>query len=329
VNREPEIAVIADAAPQALASIKPSTGSVVNNAMRIATAAVLAAAAAAVLLWLNHRDDQPAGTALNLPAAQRPADANSRRHDPALSAPEMAASQPPDAGRSAFDRLAERFREQYGPQALARYRNSLAARYAHLGEAMNLSQDEVSRILDQMASLQGDLNSQVNEILNREISSGTRNTGATIVEVLYRSQLTQQAQETVLRNALGSKYAQWEEYNIAPQVRGSVSNLQTLFEISDIRPLTQAQSDALIATLTAEQLRINHETASINQLPQGRGQQDSEMEEQARSVGYSLETNRRLVLAAARHLDAQQLAAYEHMLDNDMKRAIASKSNAR
>lgn len=267
-----------------------------NRVGLIAVVAILAAGAAAVFHWRAPDDrnanieTDPMQIANPLPDTTAPQSSNAALHvDPAYGSGTNAAEIRNGLPRNPV--------EPESPEALAAYRQSLAQQYEGLGKALNLTADEVSRIIDILVRFRQDARSA--------------------------NQGGESALQADLQAALGSKYTQWEEYTLLPAMRQTVDDLQTLLEISDIKPMTPSQLTSVATALTSEQVRTRHELSSLAHIPQGDDEVARLQEGLEWKQRYEPDINRRLVLAASRHLDAQQLSAYSKMLEDTYNREVA------
>jgi hypothetical protein len=106
------------------------------------------------------------------------------------------------------------------------------------------------------------------------------------------------------------------------QIRTSVMRFQDVFG-PDANPLSDEQTESVVAALVAEQARINRDMSSIprrygNDLP------SILRDELDRTLRFSAENNRRLVMAASPYLNAGQLVDYREMLQQDMDKSVES-----
>jgi hypothetical protein len=121
---------------------------------------------------------------------------------------------------------------------------------------------------------------------------------------------------------LGGKYTQWKESTLATGTLAAVDHLETLMEMSDVRPLTSAQADSLATALTAEQARILRDTSADQTIPPGTNMTTRMRRELEWEQRHTPDNNRRLEIVASRVLDPQQLAIYRRMLEDAHRKRL-------
>lgn len=106
------------------------------------------------------------------------------------------------------------------------------------------------------------------------------------------------------------------------KTRTSVMRFQDVFG-PDANPLSDEQTESVVAALVAEQARINRDMSNIPRRS-GNDVKSTLQDELDRTSRYQPENNRRLVMAASPHLNAGQLVDYTEMLQQDMDKSIES-----
>lgn len=111
----------------------------------------------------------------------------------------------------------------------------------------------------------------------------------------------------------------WSDYPARAEARQNVERLRTLMATTS--PLTDAQAEALLATMTAEHKRRREEAPFL-----ARNWQDRHARLQMRSemLAAQQESHRRILAAAQAYLDPQQLADMESTLARHLAREQAS-----
>lgn len=187
------------------------------------------------------------------------------------------------------------------PENLARLRETtrMLMRTSHpdLAEALGIAPDEAERVLDLLATQQERFSAVFDESRNsNDPATATRDAAPRLEEHRLRSQ-------SELQELLGSKYPQWQDYQQTQAVWQQRRDLRAVLDAAGT-PLSDAQSEALITALSAEQ-------RSINQTPQAMRTPFSR---------HTPERRQRLLNAAAPHLTSQQLESYRQMLDRAAER---------
>src|SRR5690606_36599446 len=144
------------------------------------------------------------------------------------------------------------------PENLARRRETIRmlmrTSNPDLAEALGLAPDEAERVLDLLATQQERSSAIFDESRNsNDPASATRDAAPRLEEHRLRSQAE-------LQELLGSKYPQWQDYQQTQPVWRQRRDLRAVLDAAGT-PLSNAQSQALITALSAEQ-------RSINQTPQ-------------------------------------------------------------
>lgn len=251
----------------------------------VLAAGVLVAGVVAAQLWLKLRAERQQTT--ELAGQQRPGGTSAR----------AAAMNDPHVQEFA--------RQMMGSRA--------SQLYPDLAEALNLTAAEARQILDLLEKFHGDLG----------VLSMARPGGAATQEIQGRLQEQLRAQEAELKAALGSRYPQWQEYKLTAETRQRVNALnQTL--IAGGKPLSEAQSKALVTALVAEtsrSLEQEHEQARARAALGTAGTAYTTQQ----SEQWAADLQQRLVDVTSAHLDAEQRALYKRQVERgkNMTRAIS------
>jgi hypothetical protein len=294
----------------------------VNKPVLISAATILATAFVAAVLW----PDGPGkvGGIIEFPLAV----VTEKPSAPPASDESSGQQRTPEAPirNSARDLQAlikrvEEGQQQYAENARASLLKSLKQRYTELGKALDLTSDEMTRMPETLAEFQ--LHPELlPEDLRRHFLNGTQILAIPdpAMEQLRGSLVMTQSQEAELRNILGDKYDNWLAFGLAPEIRTDVMRFQDVFG-PDANPLSDEQTESVVAALAAEQVRINRDMSNI---PRRRGSepQSSLQDELDRTLRYSGENNRRLVMAASPYLNAGQLIDYSTMLQQDLDKSV-------
>jgi hypothetical protein len=229
----------------------------------------------------------------------------------------------PVSDLQAIQKRLEEGQKQYAENARANLLKSLQQRYTELGKALDLTPEEMTRILDTLAKFQVEPE-LLPEDLRRYFLNGTNLLAVPdpAMEQLRGSLVMTQRQEAELRSVLGDKYDKWLAIGLTPEVRTTVMRFQDVFG-PDANPLSDEQTESLVAALAAEQVRIHRDMSNIPR-PYGNDPQSRLQNELDRVLRYNAENNRRLVMTAIAHLNAGQLIDYREMLQQDMDKSIAS-----
>jgi hypothetical protein len=176
-----------------------------------------------------------------------------------------------------------------------------------IGEALGLTPEEERRLLDLLVTHQ--------ERTNAVFRSAPD--GASPEERGAALQAKQQENDAELQAMLGSKYSQWMDYtNETRQAWQQRRDLRAVLDASGT-PMTDAQSKALVAALSAEHRAINQQLReSISQ--------NGPLPERMRR--YSPERRQQLLAAAAPHLGPQQLEGFRGMLERAAEQEQATLS---
>ncbi len=218
-------------------------------------------------------------------------------------AQEAAMIEPPPDGsaevRASVRAFSDTIRAQmFSPESQARRRETarllMGNSFPDLEEALGLAPDEVGRLLDLLANQQERTFGEARDA--RDPLAPMPRTATEYEELRARNQAE-------LQELLGPKYPQWQDYQQTSVVWQQRRDLRVVLDAAGM-PLTAAQSQALIAALSAEQRSIN-QTQQAARLPFSQ---------------YTPERNERLLNAASPHLTALQLESYRQMLDRAAER---------
>lgn len=214
------------------------------------------------------------------------------------SAPVAVAAQPVP-GAVSPDLLAVLKAQMSSPETAARtqalQRSMLVSANPDLREVLGLSADETEKLLDLLAANTASLSA---------LSGSPRDPSISPQERARAMAERSQANEAALQAMLGSKYAQWKEYEEARPAYQQRRDLRAVLNAAGA-PLTDAQDKALIAALSAEQRSFNQQTRDAL----SRGQPYNPM------ARYTPERRQQLLAAVAPHLSPQQLKSYTGMLE--------------
>jgi hypothetical protein len=206
------------------------------------------------------------------------------------------------------------FPRVYDPDSLAKYRKTLEQEYEKKGKALALTPEEVNRIIDTLVRLRQESDAALRE-LGGKIAAGLA-LADSATEMQRLRQLENQREDIEMMALLGSKYTQWQESNLAPITLASVDNLQTLLEMSDVRPLTSEQAATLASALNAEHVRILRDTNADQKISPGADYPTGVRQAIEWEQRHTPDSNRSLEVIASRLLDPQQLAIYRRMLED-------------
>lgn len=185
------------------------------------------------------------------------------------------------------------------PEAMARSRQTMRTLIEQsnpdIGEALGLTLDEERALLDLLVDHQE----------RRSVAFRDMREGASAEERSAAIQAKQQESEAELQAMLGSKYSRFKDYNESRQAWQQRRDLRAVLEASGM-PMTDAQSKALVAALSAEHRVINQ------QLRDSASQSRSLSERMRR---YTPERRQQLLAAAVPHLSPQQLEGFRGMLE--------------
>jgi hypothetical protein len=221
-------------------------------------------------------------------------------------APAPAADRDKSAGNALLEGISQMLATPEGREMmLGQARMLMPQMYPGLGKALALTPAEEERFFDMLARQQTDSSGDTLGALG----GGTPDR-ATREEMQRKAMERQQANQAEVAAMLGGKVAQWQEYQATLPVRRQVGQLQS--SLGTGKALSEAQSGSLIAAINAEQTRIAQDRRNEPRPAAGAPQNFAEAQLQRVT-----ETNRRLLSAATPHLNAEQLASYKRMLDQE------------
>lgn len=284
-----------------------------NKPVLLSVAAVLATGVGAALLWRAGTDQVLVAKQDDSPIVVGPSQATTAAESESAIPSGQSTSPLGEQDLQAILRKSREFLLRDDPASLAQYKETLEREYQRIGKALALTPEEVSRIIETLIRLKQESDAALRELASRDPADLG----------LELRQLARQREDIEMMALLGSKYTQWQEANLAPITLASVNNLQTLMEMSDVRPLTSEQVDALATALNAERVRILRDTSADQKISPGTNtatgmyRQGIEWEQR-----HTPESNRRLEVIASRLLDPQQLAIYRRMLDDDYNKRL-------
>jgi hypothetical protein len=197
---------------------------------------------------------------------------------------------------------------EYRKLRLAQTRASIERNYPGLAEELGLSEKEADKLFDLLAENQVAMSAEV------QLLSVNTEDQAAMAEMSRRRTELQREQEASLRNLLGGKYAQYQSYQQTMPARSRVTSIG--LQLAQIgMPLNETQTRALTAAVIADQQR-QRQDAQLAVRPAGN---PTDPEYRAKMMEDALkrteENNRRLVEAAAPHLNAKQLAAFREQME--------------
>ncbi len=200
---------------------------------------------------------------------------------------------------------------EYRKLRIAQQRQNIERNYPGLAEALGLSEKEADKLYDVLAENQVAISAEAPIF---STANGTPDQAA-IQEMGRRQQALQREQEESLRDMLGSKYTQWQDYQQTRPARSRVTSMgQQLAQAG--MPLTDAQSRALTTVMISEQQR-QRQDAMLTARPAGLNPADPDF--QAKMMEDSLkrneENNRRMIEAASPHISAKQVAALREQME--------------
>lgn len=178
-------------------------------------------------------------------------------------------------------------------RAQAIMRSILETSYPDLPEVLGLSAGEAEKLLDLVAANQSNFNDLSPDLASMSPQERTR----AMAE-------QRQANETAVQAMLGSKYPQWQEYEAARPAYQQRRDLRAVLNAAGT-PLTEAQSQSLIAALAAEEREFSRQV-------RGAVSQGNRFDAMMLNTP---ERRQRQLDAAAPHLSPQQLESYQEMLE--------------
>lgn len=290
--------------------------------------AFLAIAIVGVHLWREVRTErernmqlearvaelQPAQAVLSTPAvtlASVSAPSVAAAPDTPSTAASPAPARSPTSGASTFVAEIQQSLNTPEGQEFTRtmMRMSLELQYADLAKELNLSAEEVGKLLDLLAKQTTDVGTD-----SANLQSDSTRDRAAREQAARQLAEKEQAYEAEAAALLGSNYPKWKEYQRTAAVRQREAyERQQLDQLrnavsSSSDPLGDTQFQALNTALAAEQKRIDQDSRGLT------------MQEQVRRLD---ESNRRLMDVAAGHLNSVQLERYRRHLEQQQEMARA------
>jgi hypothetical protein len=198
---------------------------------------------------------------------------------------------------------------EYRRLRLAQARSSIKRNYPGLIEELGLSEKDADSLFDLLAEQQTALSAEMQFIG----TNGTQDQAA-MQDLMRRQQAMQREQDEAVRNLLGSKYTQWQDYQQTLPARSRVTNMSSQLAQAGI-PLTEAQTRSLTATMIVEQQRQRQEQLSMARALPNPTDPDSRARMMEESLKRTEENNRRIVDVAAPHLSPRQAAAVREQLE--------------
>ncbi len=191
---------------------------------------------------------------------------------------------------------------EYRKARLAQTRLNIPRNYPGLAEELGLSEKEADQVFDLLAE------QQLNTNLILPPNATPEEQRALLDEMRRTTQASQRKLDEALSGMLGgTKYAQWQDYQQTRGARTQAAQLGTTLASAGM-PMSDAQMRPLTAALITEQKRQRDDMQTLM-----RDIGPADAQNQARLQEMFLkrqeESNRRILEAAAPHLNAQQLAA--------------------
>jgi hypothetical protein len=187
-------------------------------------------------------------------------------------------------------------------QKRAQARNKLMAAYPELATTLQLTPEQAEQFLDLLARQQVEI-AELIAARPGEIRDGVYS--QRLARDVNIMELSDDAEQTAL---LEGKYPEWLQYQQDEIFRNPVDQLQGVLQRQGIG-IADADADALVTALAAEQTRFSKEMARTSGSPG-----DSPRELLQQQLHYAA-NNRQLVKVASRYLNTQQLEAYEQLLE--------------
>jgi hypothetical protein len=199
---------------------------------------------------------------------------------------------------------------EYRRNVVARARPSTQQAYPGLAEKLELAPDEADRLFDLLAEHQLELNA----LPELTLIEGPSNDAAQLREVTRLHQETRRRQEQSLASLLGNaRYARWQEYQDARLARQQALQQYGAAMTALGQPLSEAQVQALTATLVAEGRQRRQDLQGMRNLAQpGSGNPAQLVQEITR---LRMESNKRIVAAVRPILSAVQFESLRTTLD--------------
>lgn len=194
----------------------------------------------------------------------------------------------------------------------AMWRMSLPKTFPGVGEALEMSSEELDNFFDLLARQQSDLGEDTAGLLTGQARDPTAR-----LEWHRRIVEQQRANDAQLREVLGSRYEKWQEYQSSLAIRQQVSELNSILETENKIPA--AQWDPLITGLTSQQLRLDQDLRQWNMSDAAINSPRLLDEHMRRTV----DNHRQLLRTASGYLTADQQEAYWKVLDRAAMREVS------
>lgn len=192
------------------------------------------------------------------------------------------------------------------------WRMSLPGTFPGVGEALEMSSQELDNFFDLLARQQSDLGEDTAGLL-----TGQARDPAARLEWHRRIVEQQRANDAQLREALGSRYDKWQEYQSALSVRQQVSELNAILQPENQIPA--AQLDPLITALTNQHFRLSQDLRQWNTSEAAINSPRLLDEHMRRTV----DNHRELLRTASGYLTTDQQEAYWKVLDRTAMREVS------
>jgi hypothetical protein len=201
---------------------------------------------------------------------------------------------------------------------LEQRRIQLQRSYADLAKELNLTPAQVDALFDLMAG------QQLARISEPAVlaANGQANDEASRRALRNALEESRRAQDAEIATLLGdSKYQEFKEYQETMGARQRVTHLRSQLAAQG-QLLTEEQTKPLVTAMAAEQKLRDQQMAGRERPTQGDARAQMAFQEQA--LKSSEESNRRLLRAAAAHLDAGQVTALEALLEQELAMSRAA-----
>lgn len=241
-----------------------------------------------------------------------------------VAAPEAAARTRADAAQLDALTQQEMLKDPEYRKAMAgMMRSSLERTYPDLAEELGLDKAEFDRLLDLLSEQQAAMTAQA-----RPFTPEMQRDQAAMQQMISEQQALRRQQDEAIRAALGdTKYAKWQEYQPTRSPRMQASNYANTLAQAGL-PLSGAQVKSLTTVMIAAQKSLQQDIRALASPNAAERQSPQQMQEAF--LNRQTDNNRRILEAAAPHLNAQQLAALRNQFEQQdaMNRASARASEA-
>jgi hypothetical protein len=209
----------------------------------------------------------------------------------------------PDAAQLAALTQEEMLKDPEYRKAMAgMMRSSMERTYPDLAEELGLEKEEFDRLLDLVAEQQTAMSAQA-----RPFTAEMQRDQAAMEQMMREQQALRRKQDDAIRALLGeAKFAKWQEYQPTRSPRMQASNHANTLAQAGL-PLSGAQVKSLTTVMIAEQKNMQQDLRAMS----SRNAMERQSPEQMREAfaNRQSDSNRRILEAAAPHLNAQQLNA--------------------